>query len=185
MRSGPREILPNCRINLSRQTISVGETHLVGESGQVSRSGFRGLFFPAFGRGAGLKRMHQPRRGGRNFIDGRLERRFIRFRWFVEAADFSYELQRSRANFFRCNRRIKIEERSDISAHFSMTSKPPSQSVRMPKIRVFAATVEMLKHEQLQDQHYFHCRRAKPPEGAPPPVPSSLLAASQTARVTG
>lgn len=127
--------------------------------------------------------MNKTRSDCGDLIDGGRERILIRFGWFVKAADFSDELQRSRANFFRCNRRIKIEKRSDISAHFSMTSKPPSQSVRMPKIGVFAATVEMLEQGELRDQHYFHCSRRKPPEGAPP-APSSLLAASQAARET-
>jgi hypothetical protein len=38
------------------------------------------------------------------------------FGWFVKATNFSDKLQRSGSNLFRRNRRIKIEERSDISA---------------------------------------------------------------------
>ena len=44
-------------------------------------------------------------------------------RRLIETGDFSYELQRSGANFFGRNGRIEIEERLDISTHFSMTPK--------------------------------------------------------------
>jgi len=51
-------------------------------------------------------------------------------------------------------------------------------------ILFFSATVEMLKQNEIRRQYYFHCRQAKPPAGAPP-LPSSLLAASQAAREMG
>jgi hypothetical protein len=66
--------------------------------------------------------MNKTRSDCGDLIDGGQKRIFIRFGWLVKAADFSNKLQRSGLNLFRRNRRIKIEQRSDISAHFSLTS---------------------------------------------------------------
>ena len=45
------------------------------------------------------------------------EGRFVGFRRFIEASDFSDELQRSSASFPGSDRRFKIVKRFDISAH--------------------------------------------------------------------
>jgi hypothetical protein len=57
-------------------------------------------------------------RNGGDFVDGRLEGFFVRLGGLVEAGDFSDELERSRADFVIGDRRIEIEERSYISAHW-------------------------------------------------------------------
>jgi len=66
--------------------------------------------------------MNKTRSDCSDLIDGGQKRIFIGFGWFVKATNFPDKLQRSGSNLFRRNRRIKIEERSDISAHFSVTS---------------------------------------------------------------
>jgi hypothetical protein len=53
----------------------------------------------------------------RNFFHRAGEHRFVRFRWLVEAGDFSHELQRSGAHFVRRDGRVEIVERFDIPAH--------------------------------------------------------------------
>src|SRR5260370_37786982 len=61
--------------------------------------------------------MQKSRRSFGDFIDSRLKRSFVSLRWFAEAADFPHELQRGIPNFFRCHRRIKVEQNSDVPAH--------------------------------------------------------------------
>jgi hypothetical protein len=53
-----------------------------------------------------------------DFVYGSQERGFICLGWFVKAADLSHELERSSANLFVRNRRIKVEKSLDISAHW-------------------------------------------------------------------
>jgi hypothetical protein len=79
--------------------------------------GFGGFFFAIAGRRAGLERMQQAQRNGGDFFDGGMKDLFVGLRRFIEAADFSYELQRSRANFFFRDRRREVEKRFDVSAH--------------------------------------------------------------------
>jgi hypothetical protein len=60
---------------------------------------------------------------GGDIVDGREECGFVCDRRFCEAADFPDELERSRTNLFGSNRRIKIEKRSDVPAHWLCTSR--------------------------------------------------------------
>jgi hypothetical protein len=71
--------------------------------------GFLSLFFPILGRRVCRKRRKQPRRDSRDLIDRRLEGRRVGLRWFMEAADFSHELERRRPNLFVGDARIEIE----------------------------------------------------------------------------
>jgi hypothetical protein len=52
-----------------------------------------------------------------DLIHSQLKCGFVCLRRFAEAADFPHELQRGIPNFFRCHRRIEVEENFDIPAH--------------------------------------------------------------------
>src|SRR5882762_22026 len=78
---------------------------------------FCSLFLSILRRRSGFERTKKTIRDGGNLINGSLERRLIRLRGFVEAADFSHKLKRSRSNLFLSNRRIEIEKVFDIPAH--------------------------------------------------------------------
>jgi hypothetical protein len=58
--------------------------------------------------------------GSRHFLDGEVERRFIRARWVGCAAQLADELQRRRANFIIGGWGRKIGERFDVPAHDSL-----------------------------------------------------------------
>jgi len=77
----------------------------------------RGLFFPIFRRGIGLKRMKKPSRYLGDFINCGQEDAFVGLRRFGKTADLSNKLQRSSSNFLRSNRRIEVEKRFDIPTH--------------------------------------------------------------------
>jgi hypothetical protein len=76
--------------------------------------------FAIFGWRAGFERVNQASGNSGYIVDGREECGFICERRFGEAADFSDELERSRANLFGIDRRIKIEKRFDVPAHFAL-----------------------------------------------------------------
>jgi hypothetical protein len=61
--------------------------------------------------------MQKSRRGFGNFIHSSLKRLFVSLRRFAEPAYFPHELQRGIPNFFRCHRRIKVEQNFDVPAH--------------------------------------------------------------------
>jgi hypothetical protein len=69
-----------------------------------------------------LERAKQTGRGTRYLVDGSVERRFVCFGRLGETADLSHELKRSRPNILGAHRRLEIEERLYISAHFQTTS---------------------------------------------------------------
>jgi hypothetical protein len=75
-----------------------------------------------FRRSIRFQRTEQLDRDGRNVTDRTQEQRFIRFGWFVEACDFPHELQCRRPSFFLGNRRIEVEQRFDVSAHWYIPS---------------------------------------------------------------
>jgi hypothetical protein len=79
--------------------------------------GFGGFFFAAAGRSGGFERAEEAHGGCSDFLDCRVERVFVRFRRFMEAADLPDELKRSRANFFGGNGRIEVKKRFDVSTH--------------------------------------------------------------------
>ena len=76
-----------------------------------------GFFFTVFRWRGRFEGMNELRGDSSDFIDGSSERSFIRLRRLVEPGDFSHELERGRAHLFGSDGRIKIEERSNISAH--------------------------------------------------------------------
>lgn len=82
-----------------------------------ARLGFGGFLFTIFGRGAGLERAEEAVGGIGDFVNGGIERCLIRLRGLIEPADLPDKLQRSRANFFLCDRRIEIKQYPDVSAH--------------------------------------------------------------------
>src|SRR6266568_9465499 len=51
------------------------------------------------------------------FVNGSKECSFVGFRWLVEAAHLSHELQRGRTNLFLGHRRFEVEECFDVSTH--------------------------------------------------------------------
>src|SRR5216683_2065763 len=50
-------------------------------------------------------------------VNGSKECSFVGFRWLVEAAHLSHELQCGRTNLFLVHRRFEVEERLDVSTH--------------------------------------------------------------------
>src|SRR6266571_5300869 len=50
-------------------------------------------------------------------VNGSKECSFVGFRWLVEAAHLSHELQRGRTNLFLGHRRFEVEECFDVSTH--------------------------------------------------------------------
>src|SRR6266404_1939317 len=88
-------------------------TESLGSAGFRSR----GFFFSILRRRSGFERAEKSLRDAGYFIDCRQKRGFICLRRFVEAADFSHELERSRSNLFVSDRRIEVEKGFDVSAH--------------------------------------------------------------------
>jgi hypothetical protein len=90
---------------------------LIAESFGSARLCFRSFFFTILWRGRGFQRTQKPHGDACYFVDCGQKRVLIGFRGLVEAADFPYELQRGRANFFLGDWRIKIEKSLDVPAH--------------------------------------------------------------------
>ena len=103
---------------LTRSRINSGAESLRG-----ARFRLRGLFFPILRRRGGFERMEKACRYGGYFIDRRQERSFVGLGGFAEPADLSHELQRSGANLVGIDRRIKVEQGLDISAHIECDLK--------------------------------------------------------------
>jgi len=92
------------------------------EPGRGAGFGSRGYLFAIVRWCAAFQGMNQASGNSSDFIDGSVEYSFVCFRRFVEAADFSHELERSRTNLLVGDRRIEIEKRFDASAYFLWTS---------------------------------------------------------------
>jgi hypothetical protein len=75
-----------------------------------------------FRAGRGFEGMQKPRRDRRDFSYGGIESLFVGLRRFVESADLTDELQGRGADLVVRNRRIKIKERFDVSAHSTFLS---------------------------------------------------------------
>jgi hypothetical protein len=80
-------------------------------------SGFGGFFLTILGRCTGFEGTEQAIRDAGYFLDGSQKYVFVGLRRFVEAGDFSHELQRSGANLFLGDWRIEVEQGFDIPAH--------------------------------------------------------------------
>ena len=91
----------------------------VAESFDGPRLCLRGLLFSILWWCRRLQRTQKPLRDSRDFIDRCQKRVLIRLRRFRKPANLPHKLQRSGANLFIRNRRIKIEQRLDIPAHGS------------------------------------------------------------------
>jgi len=89
------------------------------ESLSSARLRFRRLFLPIFRGYARLERAEKSAGGPGDVIDGRIESVLVRLGWCVEAADLPDELQRGSANLFLSGRWFKVEERSNVSTHFT------------------------------------------------------------------
>src|ERR1700681_209146 len=87
------------------------------ESLDGAGSGFCGLFFAILRRGGGFQGTEKTIRDAGYFLDGSQKYVLVGLRRFVEASDFSYELQRSRSSLFFRDRRIEVEQGFDIPAH--------------------------------------------------------------------
>jgi hypothetical protein len=79
-----------------------------------------GFFEPILGWRIRFERAQQTGRSTSYLIYSSIEGDFVCFGRLVETADFSDELKRSGANLFGSDRRIKIEKRSDVPAHFAL-----------------------------------------------------------------
>src|ERR1035441_667367 len=77
----------------------------------------RRFLFAVLGHSSRFERAEKASRNAGDFIDGSVERRFVRLRWLVEAADLSDKLERGSLDFFLSDRRVKVEEGFDVSAH--------------------------------------------------------------------
>ena len=88
-------------------------------SESLSSSSFRfcRLYGSISWRRAGLKRLEKTSRDGCDFIHRRQEASFVGLRRLVDSTDFSHELERRRPNLFRGDRRLKVEECFNVSAH--------------------------------------------------------------------
>jgi len=92
------------------------------------------LFFSALRRRRSFKRSEQTFRNVSDIINSIQERAFVRLGRFIEAADLSYELQRSGPDFVISDRRIKIEENFYISAHFCLPKILTTQRARIHQV---------------------------------------------------
>jgi hypothetical protein len=92
----------------------------IAEPGRGASFCFAGLLLAILGWRAGFERVNQASGNSGNIVDGREERGFICEGRLGEAANFPDELERSRANLFGSDWRIKIEKRSDVPAHFAL-----------------------------------------------------------------
>jgi hypothetical protein len=75
------------------------------------------LFVLDSGACARFERAQKISRDAGYFINCSQQRSFVCFRRCVKTADFSHELERSSSNLFGGDRRIEIEEDSDIPGH--------------------------------------------------------------------
>jgi hypothetical protein len=101
----------------------------------LCRTSFRpgSLFFSILRRCVRVERMKKPSRDIGYFVDSGHKRGFIYLRRFVEARDFSHELERSSSNLFVSDGRIEVEKRFDIPAHsvgppYAVSHNPNSQA---------------------------------------------------------
>src|SRR5208282_6310410 len=90
---------------------------LGAESFGGASPGFCGLFFTILGWSAGFEGTEQTIRDSGYFFDGSQKFVLVALGGFVEAGDFSHELQRSGANLLLGDRRIEVEQGFDIAAH--------------------------------------------------------------------
>jgi hypothetical protein len=65
-----------------------------------------------------VKRSQKTPRGGRHLLDREIEGSRISLRRLVEARQLAHELQRGSVDFLIRRRRLEIEQRLDVSAHF-------------------------------------------------------------------
>src|SRR5262245_30578950 len=79
--------------------------------------GARRPFFPVTRRGGRHKRVDQPSRNSRDIIHRAVERHLVCLRRLRESRQLTDELNRRGANLLVSRRRIKVEERFDVSAH--------------------------------------------------------------------
>jgi hypothetical protein len=83
----------------------------------VASHGLGSFFFPILRRGFRLQGTEQAGADSRYLFHRAGKGWFIRFRWFIEPADFSYELERRRPDFVFSDRRVEVKKRFDIPAH--------------------------------------------------------------------
>ena len=81
-----------------------------------------GFLLSILGWSVGFERRQKPGRDSGYFVDRHLERDFIYFRRLVKPADFSNELECSRADLLDSDRRIEVKKRFDISTHHDLQS---------------------------------------------------------------
>jgi hypothetical protein len=87
------------------------------ESFDGTGSGFGGFFFAILGWGGGFQGAEETIRDGGYFLDGGQKQVLVGLGGFVEASDFSYELERGRSSLFLGDRGVEVEQGFDIPAH--------------------------------------------------------------------
>jgi hypothetical protein len=90
-----------------------------GESLHRSRFCLGGFNFAISRRRVGIEGLEKVSANRGDVVDRSLERGFVCFRGLVESRDFSYELERSGADFVWSDRRFEIEKRLDVATHGS------------------------------------------------------------------
>jgi hypothetical protein len=98
-------------------------------AGSVAKSfggagfGLGSFFFAVLRRSSGFEGTQKTGADAGDVVNCCVEQNFIGFRWFVETADFSDELERSGANLFVSDWGIEVEEEFDVPAHFAKLSE--------------------------------------------------------------
>src|ERR1017187_3095438 len=75
------------------------------------------FLFAVLGHSSSFERAEKASRNAGDFTDGSVERRFVRLRRLVEAADLSDKLERGCLDFFLSARRVEVEEDFHVPAH--------------------------------------------------------------------
>ena len=99
-----------------------------------SSFGLCGLLFSILWRSVRFERAEKTSRNLGYLIDCSLEWALIGFRRFAEAADFSYELERSRSDLIGSNRWIEVEEGFNVPAHSNLKLSEGTESIPVPSI---------------------------------------------------
>src|ERR1700685_740036 len=99
---------------------SFAEAETLAEAQPRTLLGLLGLRCAVARRRVGMQRSQQPMRGSGSFLDRTLEGSFIGLRRLVEAGQLAHELQGGGVDFVIRRRRLKVEQRLDVSAHFDL-----------------------------------------------------------------
>ena len=103
--------------------LAISTRHWTAESSDRTRPCFSGLLLPILRRCRGFERSYKCARNSSYVIDSGSEGLFIDSSRPVEAANFSDELQRSRADLCLGRRRFEIMQDFDVSTHIASRAR--------------------------------------------------------------